>query len=180
VRPNYLYIGGIFSLTRHRVPPAARTRTSRSSSIKSPTRRKDLPPPRTTSGSCPARSVHCQGTRQTAASSARNRTRLPCGVYRIPRQTHFRPPSGWNGCVTRTRCVPGTGPVAFWAELQTIGTGNVWVAGFEDEVGGDDARGACLAPRRGGCPRDDAASLVPTRSQRINCLLFLIITLDTR
>lgn len=122
------------------VLPGTRARTSRSSSIKSPTRTKERPSPMTTSGSSPARSVHCHGTRRTAVSSTCSRMRFPYGVYRSPTQTNWRPVSGWNGCVTRIRCVPGTMQAAFWSELQAALPGKIPLVAGQERPGGKPAR----------------------------------------
>ena len=51
--------------------------------------------------------------------------RVPWRVYRSPTQTNSRPLHGWNGCVTRTRCVVLIGSLALRLELQAAVEGAV-------------------------------------------------------
>jgi len=134
-----------------------RSATSCASSIRSATRKTALRFPMAIAGSGTTTSVHCGGTEQTVPASTCNRSRLPYRLYRSPTQANCRPLSGWNGCVTRTRCAVPAGASALRIELQTPREGNVHVpcAGrrgcdeYRDRCArvGDVARGDRCSPR---------------------------------
>jgi len=123
MRRSHLYTCDRIRLTPHRTLSCElrlqRLATSRASSIKSETRKRERSSPMTISGSGATRSVHCGGTEQTVSASTCSKSRLPYRLYRSPTQVSCRPLSGWNGCVTRTRRFEVTGASAFRIELQT-------------------------------------------------------------
>lgn len=123
VRRNFFTVAAEFTLrSLGPLRPAWRRRsaTSCASSIRSATRATARRFPMAIAGSGATTSVHCGGMEQTVLASTCNRSRLPYRLYRSPTQANCRPLSGWNGCVTRTRCAVPAGASALRIELQAI------------------------------------------------------------
>ncbi len=132
----------------HKAALSERRFTRLASSNRSTARSSARPPPITTSGSGPTRSVHCGGTDHTAAPSACSKRRSPYRLQRLPTQGSSRPNSGWKGCVTRTNCRATPEESAFSIEIQAAGAWPLHLAYGFGRRGGDHVGATRLHARR--------------------------------